>query len=97
MEQLATSCEKAMEYPKNLIYHNIYEHSTNAYFDRLNEQQGRLLYDEKDKSAMDFWERDVQARGTFGLRFHYCLFFTWKRLSRRLQHFGTSVYMTWGC
>lgn len=61
-EQLATSCEAAVDYPKNLIRHNTYEHKINTYFERLNEREDRI-FNNKAEAALDFWEFDVHGKG----------------------------------
>ena len=60
----------SMAYPKNLIHHNIYDHSTNGYFDRINERQTRLFQDEKSEACVDFWERDIEAKGSLNPLLH---------------------------
>ncbi|KAI9772652.1 MAG: hypothetical protein M1840_000246 [Geoglossum simile] len=57
----ACSCDTAIEYPRNLLYHNIYEHNLIAYIERLDEREGRLFSDEA-KACLDFWEFDEQAQ-----------------------------------
>lgn len=39
------SCETASEFPKNIVYHDTYDHILEGYFNRLNEQEDRLFCD----------------------------------------------------
>jgi len=61
--QLNTSCEDPMDFPKNIIRHNTYEHSLKAYHERLNEHEDRLFQSEEN-AAVDFSELAVQGKGT---------------------------------
>lgn len=61
MELFLGSCRNAADYPKNLVYHNPYEHSLVSYWERLDEQKSRLFFDET-KAAVDFWDYDHQAQ-----------------------------------
>lgn len=56
-------CERAASFPKNIQRPNIYEHRVDAYFERLNDQQGRIFRSEKAESAIDFWDFDVGGKG----------------------------------
>jgi len=63
-DQLDASCEEALEFPKNLLRHNTYEHSIDSYHERLNEHEGRLFHNEA-QAAVDFSEFAVQGKGMF--------------------------------
>ena len=63
MESLIESCKASRKYPKNLVYQNIYEHNKNAYNDQLNQRNMSLFLDSKAESFVNFWERDVGAKG----------------------------------
>jgi hypothetical protein len=63
-DQLDASCEEALEFPKNLLRHNTYEHSIDSYHERLNEHEGRLFHNEA-QAAVDFSEFTVQGKGMF--------------------------------
>ncbi len=62
--QLDTSCEEALDFPKNLIRHNTYEHSIDSYYERLNEHESRLFHNEA-QATVDFSEFDAQGKGMF--------------------------------
>ena len=66
MDQLTLSCDRALEYPKNLVHCTIYEHTLNAFFHQLSEQESRLFQIDNDVS-LDFWEFDDQGKGTLAL------------------------------
>jgi hypothetical protein len=45
-ERFKQSCTNAAGYPKNIIYHNSYDHVLTTYAEQLNEQESRLFCDE---------------------------------------------------
>ena len=55
--QLIVSCGEALEFPRNLVRHDSYEHVLDSYHNRLNEHEERLFQAES-KSALDFSELD---------------------------------------
>ena len=66
MEQLILSCDRALEYPKNIIPCTVYEHTLNALFRLLNDQESRLFQIDSDV-CLDFWEFDDQGKGMSAL------------------------------
>ncbi|KAM3071949.1 hypothetical protein ACMFMG_008417 [Clarireedia jacksonii] len=51
------SCESAAEFPKNLVYHDTYNHVLQSYTERLELQESRLFFDE---SKSNLWFRDYK-------------------------------------
>lgn len=64
MEKLLKSCEGAGEYPRNLVYHNTYDYSLRAYFERLNDRESRLFL-EKGQLSLDFWDFNYKGHCAF--------------------------------
>jgi hypothetical protein len=56
------SCNNAAEYPKNIVYHNVYEYVLDAYSERLDEQQNRLFC-EDSKAAVNLRDYDDRVQG----------------------------------
>ncbi|CZR62094.1 uncharacterized protein PAC_11991 [Phialocephala subalpina] len=48
----AKSCGEAALFPRNLVYHDTYEHNLNAYFTRLNERES-VLFCKQNLSILD--------------------------------------------
>lgn len=66
-DQLNASCEGSLDFPRNLIRHNSYEHTINSYHERLDEEESRL-FQKEFKSAVDFSEFDIHGKGTSASR-----------------------------
>ena len=62
MEKLTNSCVKAAEYPKNLVYPNVYGYNLRAYYDRLDGVENELFWSESD-AFVDFWESHGEQNG----------------------------------
>ena len=62
MDQVLASCQRAVDYPQNLIRSNTYAFVAQSYFDKLTERQGELFHN-PEKAALDFWECDDTASG----------------------------------
>jgi len=56
------SCDEAVEFPKNLVYHNTFDHNLQRYSERLDEHELRLFFDEK-KANLDIWDFDDESQG----------------------------------
>jgi hypothetical protein len=55
------SCGEAAFYPRNLVYHDTYEHNLRAYVGRLDERESLLFCKEKT-SILDIWEYDENSQ-----------------------------------
>ena len=64
MDQVLDSCNRAADYPQNLIRSNTYAFVAQSYSDKLTERQGELFHN-PEKAALDFWECDDSASGMF--------------------------------
>ena len=63
MNDFVHSCNAAATYPKNLISHSEYQHTLQAYVQRLDEREHELFGSE-DNAAIDFWDLDDGAAST---------------------------------
>ncbi len=61
-KELTILIEAAADYPRNIVRHNIYEHSLEAYCRLLDERESRLFAKEAE-AAVDFWEFDFDGKG----------------------------------
>jgi hypothetical protein len=62
MDDFVASCNAAVEYPRNLIYHETYEHNLTSYEERLGRREDQLF--SPDQSAtLDLEEHDFQNHG----------------------------------
>jgi hypothetical protein len=62
-ERFQISCAEAANYPKNLVYHDTYDHILKGYIDRLDEQAERLFFDES-KASLSVRDYDADLNGT---------------------------------
>lgn len=62
MERLIESCNMSKNYPTNLLNHNHYKHTLEAYIQRLNEDEDRLFHD-SSKTQLYLWEMKDLTRG----------------------------------
>ena len=60
-EWFVRSCSEAALYPRNLVYHDTYEHNLKAYVERLDEQES-LLFCKESTSILDMWEYDADSQ-----------------------------------
>ncbi|KAF2865937.1 hypothetical protein BDV95DRAFT_242928 [Massariosphaeria phaeospora] len=58
MDKFLQSCAQFVNYPTNLIQHDVLEYTLRAYFTRLNHQTNRLFVEEED-AALDFLDLNV--------------------------------------
>jgi hypothetical protein len=56
------SCTNAAEYPKNIVFHNSYDHLLIAYTEHLDEQESRLFCDES-KAVVHIRHYDEAKKG----------------------------------
>jgi hypothetical protein len=63
MDRFVQSCDAFVNYPQNLVHHDMLEHSLEAYHARLNGQAHRLFCFE-DKSALDFLDLNEGEKGS---------------------------------
>ena len=61
-EELTKSIEAAADYPRNIVRHNIYEHSIEAY-SRLLDIRENALFAKQAEAALEFWEFDFDGKG----------------------------------
>jgi hypothetical protein len=63
MDDLLASCHAAAEFPRNLVYHDTYEHNLNSYEERLCKREEQLF--SADESAnLELEEHDFQNHST---------------------------------
>jgi hypothetical protein len=63
MDDFLVSCNAAAEFPRNLVYHDTYEHNLTAYQDRLKKRDSQLF--SADESAnLELEEHDFQNHST---------------------------------
>jgi hypothetical protein len=60
-EWFVRSCSEAAFYPRNLVYHDTYEHNLKAYVERLDERES-LLFCKESTSILDIWEYDADSQ-----------------------------------
>lgn len=48
------SCEGFLQYPKNLIQHDVLNHNIEAYYERLKSQKKDLFNEKQGQAAVDF-------------------------------------------
>lgn len=76
-ELFVSSCREAASFPRNLVYHDTYEHNLKAYVRRLDVREDQLFCRELN-SILDLWEYDdvttrfrgKRIRGTNELKTH---------------------------
>ncbi len=61
-KELTISIKAAADYPRNIVRHNTYEHSLEAYSRLLDESESRL-FAKQAEAALDFWEFDFDGKG----------------------------------
>lgn len=62
MDDFVVSCDDARRFPRNLIYHDTYEHNLRAYADRLDERESQL-FSVGDKASVDLQENELKRKG----------------------------------
>ena len=61
-KELTVSIEAAADYPRNIVRHNTYEHSLEAYYQLLDARESRLFAKPAD-AALDLWQFDFDGKG----------------------------------
>ena len=62
-KELTRSIEAAADYPRNIVRHNNYEHSLEAYSRLLDARESRL-FTKQAEASLDFWEFDIDGIGS---------------------------------
>ena len=63
MDDFLASCQAATDFPRNLVYHDTYEHNLTAYTERLGKREDKLF--SADESAyLELEEHDFQNQST---------------------------------
>jgi hypothetical protein len=63
MDDFLASCQAAADFPRNLVYHDTYEHNLTAYEERLGKREEQLF--SADESAnLELEEHDFQNHST---------------------------------
>jgi len=58
---LLASCDEAAKFPKNLVYHDTYEHNLRAYVERLDEREMQL-FSREESASLDLQEYNVKTQ-----------------------------------
>lgn len=84
MDEFLASCEDAANFPRNLVYHDTYEHNLTAYLDRLDERESQL-FSKEDEASLDLLEYDPETRDLYPTSHAHV-----KQLKDYLHHQGSS-------
>jgi hypothetical protein len=95
-EWFVRSCSEAALYPRNLVYHDTYEHNLKAYVERLDEQES-LLFCKESTSILDIWESDENSQSKNRVAHPSMVDPRQQELliSNYLQAFGELAYVAW--
>ena len=61
-EKFIRSCNDAIAYPNNLVYHNSYDHVLQSYVERLDEHEKRLFFGES-RASLSIRDYDDDVKG----------------------------------